>query len=90
MALISDTGMRLSEAAGLSRGDVYLDEEVPYVDIKPHPWRRLKTSSSQRKVPIGCTSLWAARQAYAASNTPFYFHGIVIKKIFALTLLVLL
>jgi len=46
IALISDTGMRLSEAAGLSKGDVHLDEEVPYVDIKPHPWRRLKTAGS--------------------------------------------
>ena len=41
IALISDTGMRLSEAAGLSKDDIHLDEEVPYVDIKPHPWRRL-------------------------------------------------
>ncbi|MDB3897532.1 tyrosine-type recombinase/integrase, partial [Alphaproteobacteria bacterium] len=73
VALISDTGMRLSEAAGLSKGDVYLDEEVPYVDIKPHPWRRLKTAGSKRKVPLVGVSLWAARQAYAASNSPFLF-----------------
>jgi len=73
VALISDTGMRLSEAAGLSKGDVYLDEEVPYVDIKPHSWRRLKTAGSQRKVPLVGISLWAARQAYAASNSPFLF-----------------
>jgi integrase len=44
LALISDTGMRLSEAAGLSKDNVYLNEELPYVDIKPHPWRRLKTA----------------------------------------------
>ena len=43
VALISDTGMRLSEAAGLSKDDIHLDEEVPYVDIRPHSWRRLKT-----------------------------------------------
>ena len=73
MALISDTGMRLTGAAGLSKNDVYLNEEVPYVDIKPHPWRRLKTAGSQRKVPLVGISLWAARQAYAASNGPFLF-----------------
>jgi integrase len=73
VALISDTGMRLSEAAGLCKGDVYLDKEVPYVDIKPHSWRRLKTAGSQRKVPLVGVSLWAARQAYAASNGPFLF-----------------
>jgi len=73
VALISDTGMRLSEAAGLCKGDVYLDEEVPYVDINPHSWRRLKTAGSQRKVPLIGMSLWAAKQAYAASNSPFLF-----------------
>ena len=73
VALISDTGMRLSEAAGLSKDDVYLDEGVPYVDIKPHPWRRLKTAGSQRKVPLVGISLWAAKQACAANNSPFLF-----------------
>ena len=73
IALISDTGMRLSEAAGLSKDDVYLDEEVPYVDIKPHPWRRLKTADSHRKIPLVGMSLWAAKQAYAANISPFLF-----------------
>jgi integrase len=56
VALISDTGMRLSEAAGLLREDIRVGEDIPYVDIRPHPWRRLKTSGSQRKVPlVGCS-----------------------------------
>ena len=50
VALISDTGMRLSEAAGLSKEDVHLDEDIPYVEIRPHKWRRLKTKSSVRKL----------------------------------------
>ena len=73
VALISDTGMRLNEAAGLSKNDVHLDEDVPYLDIKPHPWRRLMTTGSLRKVPLVGISLWAARQACAASNSPFLF-----------------
>ena len=72
VALISDTGMRLSEASGLSKNDVYLNGEVHYVDIKPHPWRRLKTTGSQREVPLVGVSLWAAKQAYAASNSTFF------------------
>ena len=36
IALISDTGMRLSEAAGLQINDIHLDEEIPYVDIRTH------------------------------------------------------
>ena len=57
IALISDTGMRLSEAAGLSKEDLKLNEFIPYVDIKPHPWRTLKTKSSIRKVPLVGASL---------------------------------
>jgi len=73
VALISNTGMRLSEAAGLSKDNVYLDEGVPYVDIKPQPWRRLKTAGSQRKLPLVGISLWAARQACTANNSLFLF-----------------
>ena len=46
---------------------------VPFVDIKPHPWRRLKTTSSHRKVPLVGLSLRAAKQAYAANISPFLF-----------------
>ena len=73
VAIISDTGMRLSEAAGLLREDIYLDNDIPYVDIKPHPWRRLKTSGSQRQVPLVGCSLWAARQALKASAGDYLF-----------------
>ena len=39
VALISDTGMRLSEAAGLHVDDIKLDCEIPHIDLKPHAWR---------------------------------------------------
>jgi len=67
IALISDTGLRLAEAVGLAIEDLHLDEETPYVDIKPHPWRSLKTKGSQRKVPLAGKALWAA-QRIKASN----------------------
>lgn len=73
VALISDTGMRLSEAAGLLREDIKVDENITYVDIRPHPWRRLKTSGSQRKIPLVGYSLWAARQALDVSRDKFLF-----------------
>ena len=62
VALISDTGMRLSEAAGLVLNDLRLDEEVPHVVIQPHKHRPLKTRSSERIVPLVGASLWAAQQ----------------------------
>ena len=48
IALISDTGMRLGEAAGLLKEDIKLDEPNPHIDLKPHSWRTLKTKGSQK------------------------------------------
>jgi integrase len=62
VALISDTGMRLSEAAGLSVDDIKLDCEIPHIDLKPHSWRGLKTRGSQRQIPLVGASLWAAKR----------------------------
>jgi integrase len=62
LALISDTGMRLAEAAGLHKDDIILDAPLPYIDLKPHSWRRLKTKSSARHIPLIRASLWAARR----------------------------
>ena len=73
IALISDTGMMLAEAAGLHIDDLHLDEEIPYVDIKPHPWRSLKTKGSQRQVPLVGASLWAAQRIKQTASSCFAF-----------------
>ena len=62
LALISDTGLRLSEAAGLHREDLVLHHEIPHLIVQAHPWRTLKTSASERKVPLVGASLWAAQR----------------------------
>ena len=62
VALISDTGMRLSEAAGLHINDIILDDDIPYINLTPHPWRSLKTKGSQRQIPLVGASLWAAQR----------------------------
>ncbi len=46
IALISDTGLRLAEAAGLHIDNLRIGEDIPYVDIKPHPWRSFQASQS--------------------------------------------
>lgn len=61
LSLISDTGMRLAEAAGLAKADIHIEKVIPYVDIQPHPWRSLKTKGSARKVPLVGFSLWHQR-----------------------------
>ena len=73
VALISDTGMRLAEAAGLHTDDLHLDEAAPYVEIRPHPWRSLKTKGSQRQVPLVGASLWAAQRIRANASSCFAF-----------------
>ena len=70
-ALLSDTGMRLAEVMGLAISDIHLDCETRFIDLKPHPWRRLKTESSTRKVPLAGAALWAAKRICdSASSEP--------------------
>tara|TARA_A100001015_G_scaffold114755_1_gene127404 strand:+ start:209 stop:1183 length:975 start_codon:yes stop_codon:yes gene_type:complete len=73
VALLTDTGMRLSEAAGLTKADVHLDEEIPFVHITPHRWRRLKTRGSTRKIPLVGFAYWAAKRARDCSANGFLF-----------------
>ena len=73
IALISDTGMRLSEALGLVWDDIHLEHEFPHLDLKPHPWRRLKTSSSKRIIPLVGTSLEAIKVMHGQCDNPFLF-----------------
>jgi hypothetical protein len=39
IALISDSGMRLADAAGLLKTDPVLEDGYPHVDLKPQKWR---------------------------------------------------
>jgi integrase len=73
IALLSDTGMRLAEAAGLAKEDVFLDTEIPYVRLCERPWRPLKTRSSERDVPLVGAALWAAQRAYESSPNEHLF-----------------
>ena len=69
IALISDTGMRLSEACGLLSSDINLDCNIPHIQLVPHPWRRLKTPSSIRQIPLVGASFWAAQRIKASGYT---------------------
>ena len=73
VALISDSGMRLAEAAGLHIDDFNLGDETPYINITPHPWRSLKTKGSQRQVPLVGASLWAAKRIIANASSCYAF-----------------
>lgn len=68
VALISDTGMRLAEAVGLTLADFVLDDDCPRVIIQENPWRRLKTAASEREVPLVGQALWAAKRISSAAT----------------------
>ena len=65
IALIADTGMRLAEGAGLLRSDFIKKDGILCVIIRPHPWRTLKTASSERIIPLVGSSKWAAERILA-------------------------
>jgi integrase len=67
LGLQIDLGLRLAEATGLALEDLHLNEAIPYVSIRPHPWRPLKNDSSKRDIPLVGVSLWAAQQIVQAA-----------------------
>jgi integrase len=73
VSLISDTGMRLSEATGLMKSDLNVDDDYPYLVIQPYPHRSLKTLSSERTVPLVGSSLWAAKQILNNTDSIYCF-----------------
>ena len=75
IALILDTGMRLSEALGLVWADIHVeDTQYPHVSLVPHPWRKLKNSGSKRLVPLIGASLEAIKIMHQQGvNHPFLF-----------------
>ena len=72
IALLSDTGMRLGEGVGLLKSDINIDCEIPHIKLVPHPWRRLKTRTSERCIPLVGASLWASRKILDNRNDSIY------------------
>jgi len=62
IAMIADTGMRLAEATGLLRSDFIEQDGILCVNVRPHPWRSLKTSSSERLIPLIGSAKWAVER----------------------------
>lgn len=71
--ILENSGCRLSEVSGLRRVDVHLEDAIPHFDVEWHEARRIKTKSSQRKVPLIGPALEAMREAVEATDGPFLF-----------------
>jgi integrase len=73
IALISDTGMRLSEALGLRVEDLVVEANIPYIELKPNEVRTLKTSTSRRQIPLVGASLEVARHIKNTCSSSYCF-----------------
>ena len=72
LLLLSDSGMRLSEALGLSKDDIKFNNPIPHIKVIPHPWRRLKTRTSERYIPLTKESEWACMRILEHNNDSIF------------------
>lgn len=68
------TGARPAEIAGLAVEDVFLNEDAPFIWIRPNALRRLKTESSQRMIPLVGPALDMMRDAVAGKESGGVFY----------------
>lgn len=64
-----ELGSRIGEVSGLSVHDLYLDDSIPHLHFRERPWRSLKTTSSDRRVPLVGMALEAAKAAVELART---------------------
>ena len=69
--ILGETGCRLAEVVGLRVEDVDLDEQV--LHIRPNDKRRLKTTGSERSLPLTHTACLALTMAMAYANDEWMF-----------------
>lgn len=74
ITVLAETGARLAEIVGLAAADIRLDDSIPHIALKPHPWRSLKTPGSTRNIPLTDRAVVAFRAAQAMrGGSPFAF-----------------
>ena len=80
MHLMIDTGLRINECCGLQAADVYLEDQYPHLQVHRNPFRRLKTKSSRRYVPLVGASLEAAMASKEATKSAWLFYRYIDKE----------
>ena len=52
--------------------DFNLQGDIPFLEVRKHPWRSLKTSASARVIPLSGVALWAAQRILQEAGTSTY------------------
>ncbi len=68
---MSDTGAREVELLRLAPSDIFLNSEIPYIYIRPRESYKLKTKTSERKIPL----VGAALHAFSKYPKGFGYKG---------------
>lgn len=69
--ILGETGCRIAEVIGLRKEDVDLRKEM--IRVRPHPQRSLKTTGSERDIPLVGVALKAAQRLMIDTDSPFLF-----------------
>ena len=69
--ILGETGCRLSEIVGLKVDDI--DWETKVLSIRPNDKRRLKTSGSERLIPLNYAALLACQKATEMTESEWLF-----------------
>jgi integrase len=67
------TGARLGEIVGLRRKDVYLDAEVPYIEIAEYGKKTVKTRNSNRLIPLLPQAIKALKKQLSVTTHEMLF-----------------
>ena len=80
--------MRLAEATGLLIEDIKLNTEVPYVSVRSHSWRPLKTKGSKRDIPLDGKAMCQPKELRKCRQVSLHFQDIIFQPSLAQILLV--
>jgi integrase len=73
LVLLKHTGCRPMEVGGLSRSEVFIDAEIPFLKLQVTSGRSLKNNSAPRVIPLVLGALDAAKRAMARGQGEYLF-----------------
>ncbi|OWV60564.1 hypothetical protein CDZ97_18810, partial [Mameliella alba] len=73
IAMLQDTGARLSEILGLQVNDICILADIPHINIQPNELRPLKNKQSQRTVPLVGVAMWGAQRLIDTTKVGWAF-----------------